>query len=157
MIEKAKTEYTTKKCEEAKGNSKKMWKVVNKAINKKPKSTTTPNFIKTKTENGGTKRIYCKKEIANAMNKQFTEMGGKLADKLEPCDKTFSDYLKSPNSKSLFLRKATEPETRKHIEEADINKATGIDNIPAKILKRCIDLLVPILTKLFIRCIEEGI
>ena len=69
----------------------------------------------------------------------------------------FSNFLKSPNSKSLFLRKATEPETKKHIEEADINKATGIDNIPAKILKWCIDLLVPILTKLFNRCIEVGI
>ena len=134
-----------------------MWKVINKAINKKPKPNTVPAFIKTKTTNGTIKRISCKTEIANAMNKQFTEMGGKLAAKLEPTDVKYSDYLKSPNSESIFLKKATEPETRKHIDEADINKAIGIDNIPAKILKWAVELFVPILTKIFNKCIEEGV
>ena len=76
MIKKAKDEYTAKSCENAKGSSKKMWKVINKAINKKPKPNTVPAFIKTKTTNGTIKRISCKTEIANAMNRQFTEMGG---------------------------------------------------------------------------------
>ena len=98
-----------------------------------------------------------KLNLNNAMNKQFTEMGSKLAAKLEPTDANFSDYLKHPNSKSIFLRKATEPETKKHIDEADVNKATGIDNIPAKILKWVIDIIVPILTKLFNICIEKGV
>ena len=84
-------------------------------------------------------------------------MGSKLAAKLEPTDANFSDYLKHPNSKSIFLRKATEPETKKHIDEADVNKATGIDNIPAKILKWVINIIVPILTKLFNICIEKGV
>ena len=76
---------------------------------------------------------------------------------LESTDSTYSDYLRSPNPQSLFLKKATEPETRKHIDEADIKKATGIDNIPAKVLKWAIDLFAPILTKLFNKCIEEGV
>ena len=48
MIKKAKDEYTAKSCENAKGSSKKMWKVINKAINKKPKSNTIPAFIRLK-------------------------------------------------------------------------------------------------------------
>ena len=55
MIHKAKNKYTAKSCENAKGSSKKMWKVINKAINKKPKPNTVPAFIKTKTTNGTTK------------------------------------------------------------------------------------------------------
>ena len=84
-------------------------------------------------------------------------MGGKLAAKLEPTDVKYSDYLKFPNSESIFLKKATEPETRKHIDEADINKAIGIDNIPANILKWAVELFVPILTKIFNKCLEEGV
>ena len=157
MIVAAKNKDTAKDCEEAKGSSKKMWKVINKAINRKPKPNTLPAFIKTKTTDGVTKRIYCKTKIADAMNTQFTEMGGKLAAELESTDSTYSDYLRSPNPQSLFLKKATEPETRKHIDEADIKKATGIDKIPAKVLKWAIDLFAPILTKLFNKCIEEGV
>ena len=57
------------------------------------------------------------------MNTQFTEMGGKLAAELESTEANYSDYLRSPNSQSLFLKKATEPETRKHIGEADTKKS----------------------------------
>ena len=68
----------------AKGNSSKMWKVIKKATNDNPTPKVSPNFVKTKTANGEAKKIKSKKEIANVMNRQFTEMGAKLAEKLSP-------------------------------------------------------------------------
>ena len=41
--------------------------------------------------------------------------------------------------------------------EADINKATGLDEIPAKLLKWAAALFASMLTKLFNKCIEEGV
>ena len=102
LIANAKNKDALKDCEEAKGNSAKMWKAVNKAMNKKPKPNTNPDFVKTRDANGDVVRINCKNEIANVMNKQFTEMGSKLAEKLDTTEKLFSDYLKNPNPKSFF-------------------------------------------------------
>ena len=134
-----------------------MWKAVNKAMNKKPKPNTNPDFVKTRDANGDIVKINCKNEIANVMNKQFTEMGSKLAEKLDTTEKLFSDYLKNPNPKSFFIQAACEPETEKYINEADINKATGLDEIPAKLLKWAAALFASMLTKLFNKCIEEGV
>ena len=155
MIANAKNKDALKDCEVAKGNSAKMWKAVNKAMNKKP--NTNPDFVKTRDANGDIVRINCKNEIANVMNKQFTEMGSKLAEKLDTTEKLFSDYLKNATPKSFFIQAACEPETEKYINEADINKATGLDEIPAKLLKWAAALFASMLTKLFNKCIEEGV
>ena len=157
MIRNAKRKNIKSDCKKCKGNSAKMWKVINKATNTKSKPNTYPDFIKTRTANGELKKVKCKTEIANEMNRQFTKMGGKLAAKLAPTDAKFSDYLKSPNDSSLFLKKATETEVGKLHQELDTDKSTGIDKIPPKILKWGAKIFVPLLTKLFNKCISEGI
>ena len=42
-------------------------------------------------------KIRNKSDIAGIMNRQFSEMGEKLAKKLEPTSAKYSDYLKEPN------------------------------------------------------------
>ena len=91
------------------------------------------------------------------MNRQFTEMGSKLAAKLDPTSATFSDYLKSPNPASLFLQKIMESEIGRLIQELDTNKSVGVDEIPPKVLKWGAKIFIPLLTKLFNMCINEGI
>ena len=91
------------------------------------------------------------------MNRQFTEMGSKLAEKLPSTDACFSDYLKSPNRKSMFIKKATEFEVGKHVQELEEGKSVGIDEIPPKVLKWASSIIVPILTKIFNKCIAEGV
>ena len=91
------------------------------------------------------------------MNRQFTEMGSKLAEKLDPTSAKFSDYLKSPNPSSIFLKKIMESEIGRLIQELDTSKSMGIDEIPPKILKWGAEIFIPLLTKLFNMCIDKGI
>ena len=84
-------------------------------------------------------------------------MGGKLAEKLPSTDASFSDYLKSPSKKSLFIKKATELEVGNHVQELEEGKSVGIDEIPPKVLKWASSIIVPILTKIFNKCITEGV
>ena len=154
MVLAAKNKDIENSCEKAKGNNSKMWKVINKATNRKQKSNITPDHIKIRTANGATKKTKCKKEIANEMNRQFAEMGSKLAEKLQPTDVQFSHYLKSTSHCSLFSEKASETEVGNHIDEG---KSVGIDDIPPKVLKWVKKIILPILTLNFNKCIELGI
>ena len=69
-------------CKNTKGDSGKMWKVINKTMKTKDKLNITPDFVKVNTAEGSTKKIQDKTKIANEMNKQFVEMGAKLANQL---------------------------------------------------------------------------
>ena len=130
MVLAAKNKQTEDNCKKAKGSSSKMWKVINKATNKKCKPNTFPDYVKIEAADGNVKKIRCKTKIANEMNKQFTEMGNKLAEKLPPTDANFNDYLKCPNPNSLFMRPAPESEVGKHVNELDEGKSVGIYEIP---------------------------
>ena len=78
MIRIARKQKSLKRCEDAKGDSEKMWKVIRDATNTKPKPNITPDFIKVKATDGTVKKIQNRTEIANEMNRQFCEMGAKL-------------------------------------------------------------------------------
>ena len=112
-----------------------MWKAVNKATNRKPKLNTIPDFVNTRAADGSIKKSRCKTDIANAMNKQFSEMGSRLAEKLDPSEVNFADYLESPSRDSFFIEGVIEPEVEERVEELDINKAIGYHGIPPKLLK----------------------
>ena len=144
-------------CDKYKGDSAKMWKVINESMNKKPKSNTYPDFVEARNADGDTVRIRDKKEIANVMNKQFVEMGAKLAEKLPPTTTKFTHYLNSPSITSMFLQKASESEVGKHFHEININKGVGIDEIPPKLLKWGEEIFIPIITHIFNKCLSTGI
>ena len=57
MIKASKRMSIKSDCEKCKGNSGKMWKVINKATHTKPKPSTYPDFIKTKTADGVIKKV----------------------------------------------------------------------------------------------------
>ena len=157
MCRNAKRKHFKYKCKEAKGDGSKTWKVINEATNKKRKSNTYPDFIETRNADGDAKKVKCKTEIANEMNRQFTQMGSKLAKKLDPTNVKFTDYLESPSNTSFYLRKTTDSEVEKLFLETDINKGVGIDETHPKVAKWGVTVFVPIVTKLFNKCCEEGV
>ena len=90
--------YMYNDCEKANGDGKKVWKAIRKAMNVKPKPGIIPDFVTTDAVGDGKlKKIKDKSDIANIMNRQFTEMGAKLAEKLNPSESHFTDYLPNPN------------------------------------------------------------
>ena len=134
-----------------------MWKVIKKATNQRSKPSVTPDYIKFISADGNCKKTKCKTEIANEMNREFTQMGDKLASKLPRTSAHFSDYLKNPNCDSFFHKKASETEVGNQVQDLNENKSVGIDGIPPKLLKWAKALIVPILTKIFNKCICEGV
>ena len=154
MIRDAQRKHTLNDCKKAKGNCSKMWKVINKATNNHPKPNVTPNFVKTKTADGKTIKLKSKKEIANVMNREFSEMGAKLAESLSPTHASIFDYLKTPSEEVLTLSATTESEVRKLIQELDVSKFA---EIPPKIIKWAEPVFTPILTKVFNKSMAAGI
>ena len=159
QVRDAQKNYLYKNCEETKGDSGKMWKVVKTAMNVKSNPNVTPDFLWIKNADGESKKLDNKSDIANEMNKQFSSMGAKLASKLDPPEKHFTDYLEypNPNHLRLVLRMVSESEVDKLVQELDATKSVGIDGIPPKLLKWSAQILVPILTRLFNKCLVGGI
>ena len=67
MVLAAKNKYSEKSCEEAKGSSKKMWKVINKVLDRKPKPNVSPDHVKIKDTHGKIKKTKCKVDIDGHM------------------------------------------------------------------------------------------
>ena len=124
MCRKAKRDSMQKDCRNTKGDSGKMWKVVNRALKSKDKPNITPDFVKVVTAGGNTNKIQDKAKIANEMNKQFVEMGAKLADQLPPTNANFNDYLPKPNlnHERFILHTIPDSKVGNLIEEPDEGK-----------------------------------
>jgi hypothetical protein len=102
--------------------------------------------------------ITDKKEIANAMNGFFCNIGRKLQQKFIGNNPTeFQKYLDNPPMNSFYLRPFNEQEVLFEIKKIDPKKASGIDNIGGKILNICPEIFALNLCKLFNIYIEEGI
>ena len=157
MIKKAKLKYFENDFKQCGGDSGKTWKVIYKAMNKKPKPKITPDFVKIKTAAGNSIKTNCKGDIANGMNAYFSTIGENLAKQLNETDMKFEDYLGIPNQNSIFLKKILEIEIANLIQELNIKKSVGVDEIPPIILKWGAPIFVPILTRLFNLCITEGV
>jgi len=111
------------------------------------------------TPDGNTHECNTISGIANELNSHFSTVGEKLNDELPHGPNTYQDYLQnpSPHKDSIFLHKITEAEVFKLINEIDVNKSVGVDEIPPKVLKWGIASYTPLLTKLFNDCFQEGV
>ena len=91
----ARKNFLSEKCSEAKGDSEKLWKVIKSALNSTSKPDIAPDFLVTHSMDGNVVKLENKLDIANEMNRELAEMGAKLAEKLQPTDAHFTDYLDS--------------------------------------------------------------
>ena len=84
LVRKAKAKKLNDDCIKSKGDSKQLWKTINKAMNKNPKPNIVPDFVETRAAAGDQCiKVRNKSDIANVMNRQFSQMGAKLAEKLD--------------------------------------------------------------------------
>lgn len=94
--------------------------------------------------------------IANKFNTFFSEIGSKMAKQVKTPKMPASNQTKSPLH-SFQLTNITEDEVVQTIATLNEKKSTKIDDIPSKFLKYSNILIAPILTKLFNKCINQGI
>lgn len=128
-----KKEYFTRRIQGAAGNSKKMWEVVNEITRNSRKCSTLPSKLT--------------KNTVDEFNTFFTSVGPDLAAKLPDASKQ-SDPP-SPVVNSFALHEVELNEVLSVVTALATNKASGLDGIPAKLIKENIDILGPILCRLF--------
>ena len=88
-----------------KNNIKGTWKLINSLLNKH-KQSLNPTYFCTDDNN----KITASKDIADALNKYFVDIGSNLASKLPLCNTPVETFLGARCSNSLFLTPITQGE-----------------------------------------------
>ena len=147
-IRKAKTNYYKRYFETNLGDIKKSWKGVNSILGRNL-PTTEINRIDVG-DNSSTTPL----EISNALNYHFTHIGPRLADNIPKTSVCFEDYI-TPSDSSFTLNETHCGIVHPLVSSLQVDKATGLDGISARLLKEACPEIVPSLThiiNLSIRC-----
>ena len=149
LIQQAELNYFNNKFNNASGNIRKAWSVIN-SIRCKSKNNKLPNFIDI---NGVI--VTNRREICTKFNECFVNVARNLnIDKYSNLDAPdFKQYLRSSVNNSLFLSPITDNETHDIINSLDSNKS---NDISPKLLKTLCNSFCPILTYLFNSCMLTG-
>ena len=138
-IKLAKDDYYKKKLEEAQGNSKATWKILNSILKcKQSKKTYINKLIVNDVE------ITDQKEIANNLNSFFANIGESLSNDLPKTDADPLIYMRG-NYPVLREFAPTSLEEVKNIINKMKKNSAGPDGIPLKLLKNTINMTAPLI------------
>lgn len=121
-FEKLKKNYVNKKLEEAKGNSKKTWKILNELCGRENKRVKTVNKIVDIDGNV----VEDKYKIAQEFNIHFGSVGVNLAEKIKKNKKKFKE---EETEKTIYLMPTDLKEVREAVNSLNNNSAPGEDNL----------------------------
>ena len=131
LVRKAKQEYYTAMIDKNSGDSKSMWKILKDLL---PRCST--GGITSLEVNGSLVTSFS--EIANIFNNFFTDVGTNLAAQIPSTVRSPMDYVKS-YMKEPATQFSFKPVSAKDVKKLIMNipngKATGLDNIQARLLK----------------------
>ena len=135
-----KQQYITKKMEEAQGDGKKCWNLLNSITNRqKIRDEKEPDMMT--------------QEKADRFNKFFATIGTEIQKKIGVRPDTHNPTIK-PNNPTFSFKEETPSNIEKIIDKIRIDVATGNDNIGAKIIKDIKTTISPILTKIINKSYE---
>jgi hypothetical protein len=113
-------------------NAQKIWQGVRDIISLKAPKTTKP--ISLRIDDTVTSDPTA---VSNSFNTYFTSVADSIRSKVPPFRKHFSTYLKRPNSNSIFLSPVSPDEVSKALLSLSLNKSSGPNSIPVKIIRLC--------------------
>ena len=142
MIKNLRHDYYEKKIEDNKNNLKVTWKILKQAIGQSTKSTCIDKVIY------DCREVVDKQEIADICNLHFISVGKRLAEGLSNTNIDTISHIATPNEKFTFSKISTE-QVKQVIRKLVNNKATGVHDIPNRVLKDCVDVIAPFLTGIF--------
>ena len=145
-IKHAKKLHYTNTRHENRNNSKKTWNIINDITSRKQRNCQ----IKEIKQNGIS--ITQSGELSEAFNDHFATIGSKLADKI-PCNNntwSYLDYL-TPRDNDVNFHMETVSSTKVFslLSKLCKSKATGLDQISARLLRECSDLIADSLCGIF--------
>ena len=142
--------YYSDKIEENKGNLKGTWKILRQAIGLGNKSVGIDKIVSNGSDTSDSG------DIARVCNQHFVTVGRRLAEKIPFTDESPTAHIKVANVKFQFSTIAAS-QIVKVIKKLINNKATGIHDIPNKILKDNVSILSPYLEEIFNFSIKTGV
>ena len=134
------------------GNIKNIWKGIKQLVTLKQSSTFHPSMIEI-----NNKKLINSKEIANAFNNYFSNVGSSIANNIPIVNTTFQEYLSRPATQSFQLFPTTTFEIEEEISNFNNSKATGPFSIPTKLLKMLKSILSAPLAFLFNCSFSSGV
>ena len=144
-----KKNFYSKRVEDNKNNPDKLWKII--------KEIAPSNFGNRKEE------TKMDKEMLDRLNTHFAETGNRIQHQIEEENKNSKmdienkvDTNRRPVSRLENIKNTTEDEIKKIVKKLNSNKATGIDEIPVKVIKLGIDILAKPLTILINKILNVG-
>ena len=149
-IKKAKRNYFSEKLDASKWNPRKTWRLINELQSRQCKSTKVSQ-IKL-----GQQVFTSSEDISQAFNNHFTSIGQTLAREIPTVDIDPLYYVKTSDRVFSFERINVQ-EVVTLVKGIDGGKATGLDNIPCKLLKITADVVAPSLTCIFNQSLLTGI
>jgi hypothetical protein len=125
-----------------KDNPSELWKTLNE-LTSRSKSGTNPSCIISEE-----KPITDQKSIATILNEYFTSIGRKLADTIKSTFQLKTPPLSSDLPYSFEFKEVDESFILQELGSLKTNKATGLDQISAKLLKDSSSIIASGLTKI---------
>ena len=130
---------------------KQLWKGVNLIRGKGSKTTNITSLeVEKETVTGD-------KNIAEALNSFFVNVGPSLSKELPESQNTYADYLQYSTQIALTFDEVSENDTLKLLCNLKESKSTGPDKINARLVKDSAEVICPTLTKIFNSSLQQGI
>ena len=128
-IKKAKRKYFSEKLDASKCDPRKTWRLINELQSRQCKSTKVSQI------KSGHQVFTSPEDIAEAFNNHFTSIGQTLVREIPTVDIDPHYYVK-PSDRVFSFERINVQEVVNLVKGIDGGKATGLDNIPCKLLKR---------------------
>ena len=154
-IKLAKETYYKETIDSAKGDSKKLWKIIDTLINSKNKEK---NFSQKLDIEG--KKVRDSQVICNNLNLYFANIGKNLAKSIRPVPHSKKLNVNKINHKSLtnsfFFTPSTTEEVNSIIKNLNNKKAIQENDIETKFLKISNAIISPIISNIFNSSTKQG-
>ncbi|XP_078377802.1 uncharacterized protein LOC144660957 [Oculina patagonica] len=147
----AKQVYYQNSFNEYVSDSKKTWQTINELTSRKSGKTSVTSLK----VNGVS--VTDPTEISNEFNNYFATIGPKLASNFDPLENdNYQKYLTSTD-KRFQLRPTSTNKVLSLLNKLNKSKATGLDKIPARLIRDCADLICIPIRDIFNQSISLGI
>ena len=134
----------------AKGDSKKVWQVINDVRKKTKSSLSLPEKLVI-----GDKIINSERDILNCLNIHFSTIGSHNTKESISLDKA-THFIK-PQLNSIILEPVSEVEVASVISNLNSRKASGADEISVKLIQKLNKIICPVLTSLINESFSSGV
>jgi len=149
VIVAAKDKFYTDVITDAGNDSRQLWGILNRVVDRKQCKHRIPDRFIVNGEN-----VRTKKKIATAFNAYFASIGKDMADSI-PDIEGFEDHVQYPQQRAIQLKPLKMEEVQEIMKNQQPKMSSGIDTINNKIVKTCHEQLAYPMTLIINKSIEE--